>query len=189
MRHLFPQHAFVSLDLPSAAFLAEENPEEFLRRYPPPVIIDEVQYAPGLFRHLKVAIDRDRATNGRFLLTGSQKFSLMQAVQESLAGRIDILELETLSLHEILHAQAASPLADPGSSFNDLRAMLTGGYPELHARPAIDRQMFYSSFVASYCVFRRSRPLAPAQAGHRFWPIRPSHLSFFSRAQFVVDVV
>ena len=150
LRRLFPQHAFVSLDLPSEAYLAEENPEEFLRRHPPPVIIDEVQYAPGLFRYLKSAIDRDRASNGRFLLTGSQKFSLMQAVQESLAGRIDILELETLSLRELLNAPATESTPGPRSSFDYLRYMLTGGYPELHARAAIDRQMFYSSFVASY---------------------------------------
>src|SRR5215469_18772949 len=50
---LFPDHAFVSLDLPTEAEQAEKEPRSFLQRHPPPVIIDEVQYAPGLFRHLK----------------------------------------------------------------------------------------------------------------------------------------
>ena len=95
-RHLFPDYAFVSLDLPTEAEQAEKEPERFLQRHPPPVIIDEVQYAPGLFRHLKVAVDAHRTRNGQFLLTGSQKFTLMKNVSESLAGRADIVELETL---------------------------------------------------------------------------------------------
>jgi hypothetical protein len=55
-----------------------------------------VQYAPGLFRHLKAEVDARRTRNGQFLLTGSQKFTLMKNVSESLAGRADIVELETL---------------------------------------------------------------------------------------------
>ena len=54
---LFPKHAFVSLDLPNKAEQAEKEPGIFLQRHPPPILIDEVQYAPGLFRHLKVAVD------------------------------------------------------------------------------------------------------------------------------------
>jgi predicted AAA+ superfamily ATPase len=100
-RHLFPDYAFVSLDLPTEAEQAEKEPQRFLQRNPPPVIIDEVQYAPGLFRHLKVAVDAQRRRNGQFLLTGSQKFTLMRNVSESLAGRADIVELETLSFAEI----------------------------------------------------------------------------------------
>jgi predicted AAA+ superfamily ATPase len=103
-RHLFPDYAFVSLDLPTEAEQAEKEPERFLQRNPPPVIIDEVQYAPGIFRHLKVAVDAHRTRNGQFLLTGSQKFTLMKNVSESLAGRADIVELETLSFAEIRDA-------------------------------------------------------------------------------------
>ena len=58
--HLFPAHALVSLDLPTKAEQAEKEPRSFLRRHPPPVIIDEVQYAPGLFRHLKSEVDANR---------------------------------------------------------------------------------------------------------------------------------
>ena len=99
--HLFPGCDFVSLDLPTEAEQAEKEPALFLERHPRPVIIDEVQYAPRLFRHLKAAVDAERGRNGRFLLTGSQKFSLMKNIADSLAGRADIVELETLSLNEI----------------------------------------------------------------------------------------
>src|SRR5712692_3394164 len=81
-RRLFPDHEFVSLDLPTEAEQAEKDTRNFLRRHPPPVIIDEVQYAPGLFRHLKAAVDAGRSRNGQFLLTGSQKFALMKNVSE-----------------------------------------------------------------------------------------------------------
>src|ERR1700761_4135888 len=84
LRHLFPAASFASLDLPSAAAQAEERGDEFLGSFAEPVILDEVQYAPGLFRHLKRAIDSERGQRGRFLMTGSQKFSFMRALSESL---------------------------------------------------------------------------------------------------------
>lgn len=138
---LFPNHSFVSLDLPTEAEQAEKEPRSFLQRHPPPVIIDEVQYAPGLFRHLKAEVDAHRTRNGQFLLTGSQKFTLMKNVSESLAGRVDIVELETLSLREI---QASLP---------DTRietAVVRGGFPELYANPDIDLVAFYNSYLATY---------------------------------------
>ena len=104
------------------------------------MIIDEVQYAPGLFRHLKVAVDASRARNGQFLLTGSQKFTLMKNVSESLAGRADIVELETLSLAEIRAALPQTVLE---------AAIVRGGFPELHANPDIDAA-FYNSYLATY---------------------------------------
>jgi predicted AAA+ superfamily ATPase len=139
--HLFPDFAFVSLDLPSEAEQAEKEPERFLQRHPPPVIIDEVQYAPGLFRHLKAAVDAHRSRNGQFLLTGSQKFTLMKNVSESLAGRADVVELETLSYAEI---RAARPNAGLESS------IVRGGFPELHANPEIDSAAYYNSYLATY---------------------------------------
>ena len=87
MRRLFPSHAYVTLDLPSEAEQAELDPGSFLARHPPPVIVDEIQYAPGLFRHLKTAIDASRSAAGAYLLTGSQPMTLMRSVTESLAGR------------------------------------------------------------------------------------------------------
>jgi predicted AAA+ superfamily ATPase len=140
-RHLFPDHSFVSLDLPTEAEQAEKEPRAFLERHPPPVIIDEVQYAPGLFRHLKAEVDSQRNRNGQFLLTGSQKFTLMKNVSESLAGRADIVELETLSFAEI---RAALPETGVEA------AMVRGGFPELYANPEIDLVAFYNSYLATY---------------------------------------
>jgi uncharacterized protein len=141
LRRLFPDYRFVSLDLPTEAEQAERAPQEFLLRNPAPVIIDEVQYAPTLLRHLKVAVDADRSRNGQFLLTGSQKFALMREISESLAGRADIIELETLSLAEI---RAAAP------DTNLEAAIVRGGFPELSANPDIDAVAFHNSYLATY---------------------------------------
>ena len=138
---LFPNHSFVSLDLPTEAEQAEKEPRSFLQRHPPPVILDEVQYAPGLFRHLKAEVDAHRTRNGQFLLTGSQKFTLMKNVSESLAGRADIVELETLSFAEI---RAALPQTGVET------AIVRGGFPELYANLDIDLVAFYNSYLATY---------------------------------------
>jgi predicted AAA+ superfamily ATPase len=138
---LFPGHSFVSLDLPTEAEQAEKEPRTFLQRHLPPVIIDEVQYAPGLFRHLKAEVDAKRTRNGQFLLTGSQKFTLMKNVSESLAGRADIVELETLSFAEIRES-----LPNTGVE----TAIVRGGFPELYANPDIDLVAFYNSYLATY---------------------------------------
>lgn len=140
-RKLFPHHQFVSLDLPTEAEQAEKEPATFLRRYTAPAIIDEVQYAPSLFRHLKVAVDNARSRYGQYLLTGSQKFTLMKNVSESLAGRADIVELETLSFAEI-HAALPQTTVE--------QTILRGGFPELHANPSIDHVAFYNSYLATY---------------------------------------
>ena len=140
LRRLFPGHSFVTLDLPSEAEQAEKDPAAFLRRYPGPAIFDEVQYAPGLFRHLKVVVDRARTRAGQFLLTGSQKFTLLRGVTESLAGRAAVLDIETLALAEM-----------PGRRSAELEdVILRGGYPELHANPDIDGSAFYASYIATY---------------------------------------
>ena len=140
-RRLFPDYDFVSLDLPTEAEQAEKEPRTFLERHPAPVIVDEVQYAPALFRYLKVAVDAARRRNGQFLLTGSQKFTLMRSVSESLAGRADITELETLSFAEIRGAL-------PETSVD--QSIVRGGFPELHADPEIDHVTFYNSYLATY---------------------------------------
>jgi predicted AAA+ superfamily ATPase len=141
VRHLFPDHEQVSLDLPSEAEQAEKDPSGFLARHSPPVVVDEVQYAPGLFRHLKVAVDRDRGRNGQFILTGSQKLTLMRSVSESLAGRAEVLELEGLSWSEI-RAQELP--------FSVEEVVVRGGFPELYEKPEIDAEGYYRSYVATY---------------------------------------
>jgi predicted AAA+ superfamily ATPase len=141
LRHIFPEHAFASLDIPSLAAQAEHDPEAFLNEFPPPVLIDEVQYAPAVFRHLKVAIDAARSKRGRFVLTGSQKLGLMREVSESLAGRVAVVTLETLSFHEIVGARPKSTIGE---------VLLRGGYPELWATSDLDVQEFYASYLATY---------------------------------------
>ncbi len=141
LRRLFPQHGFVSLDLPSEAAQAESEPSAFLQRHPAPVILDEVQYAPALFRHLKAAVDAHRGRSGQYLLTGSQKFTLMKGVSESLAGRAAIVELEALAFAE---ARAARPI------LSVLGFLVRGGLPELHALPEIDAVAFHNSYLATY---------------------------------------
>ncbi len=73
MRRTFSSYEYVSLDLPSEAEQAERDPASFLARHQSPLIVDEVQYAPGLFRHLKAVTDKRRGANGQYILTGSQK--------------------------------------------------------------------------------------------------------------------
>lgn len=124
---------------------AEESPEEFLAANPPPVLIDEVQYAPALFRHLKMRVDNDRDANGRFILTGSQSFPLMKGVADSLAGRCVWKELENLSLEEI---HATKPLGIAPSGWPDLIAR--GFFPELWKRPELPTDEFMASYVAAY---------------------------------------
>ena len=145
LRECFPDHTYVSLDLPGDAQLAEEDPAAFLLRYPPPLIVDEVQYAPGLFRHLKAAIDQKRQAHGRFILTGSQKFTLMKEVSDSLAGRVALLELETLAVSELaetFHAERKRM---------GLAAVLARGFfPALWADLELPRADFYRSYLATY---------------------------------------
>lgn len=141
LQHLLPRHHYVSLDLPTESTLADQDPAEFLRRHPAPLIIDEVQYSPKLFRYLKVAIDRNRDAKGLYVLTGSQKFTLMHEVTDSLAGRVEILELESLAAPEILDAHGPVPVEE---------IVYRGGYPELWRDRSLASYHFYRSYTATY---------------------------------------
>jgi predicted AAA+ superfamily ATPase len=141
VRRAFPGHSYVSLDLPSEAEQAELDPTGFLDRQPEPLVVDEVQYAPGLLRHLKRRVDERRQGNGRLILTGSQSFQLMTGVAESLAGRASVLTLGGLSHAEVVRARPQATVEE---------VLLRGGYPELHARPEIDTRDFFQSYVATY---------------------------------------
>ncbi len=140
VRHVFPDAEYVSLDLPSMASQAENTPESFFRSHPRPLIIDEVQYAPSLFRYLKAMIDEDRKP-GRLILTGSQNFLLMQGVSESLAGRCGILNMLNLSAPE---------LAEAFHSINEERYLFRGGYPELYANQALGSSFWYNAYLTTY---------------------------------------
>ena len=90
----------VTLDDAEARRLAKTDPELFFSMFKPPLLIDEVQYAPELFPHIKIEIDKGAAP-GSFWMTCSQPFRLMALAQESLAGRVAILHMASLSQREI----------------------------------------------------------------------------------------
>jgi len=138
LRRMYPQASFLSLDLPANAEAALTAPEQLMEQYPEPVIIDEIQYAPSLLRHLKYRIDRNRSP-GRYFLTGSQVFQLMQGVSESLAGRCAVLSLNTLSMAELL---------DAGLPIEETSYIFQGGYPELHV--GAEAVLWYPAYVATY---------------------------------------
>lgn len=142
---LFPEHRYVSLDLPAEAQLAEEDPGTFLARHPPPLLVDEVQYAPRLFRYLKVEIDRDRSANGRFILTGSQKLNLMREVADSLAGRCGVLELEALTVHELGEVFAEREAAEGAAEI-----LVRGFMPQLWKDLALRPADYFRAYQATY---------------------------------------
>ena len=139
-RHLFPNADYVTFDIPRDAEAARLDFDGFLIKRREPLIIDEVQYVPEIFRRLKILVDQDRRP-GRFFLTGSQDFSLMQGVTESLAGRCAVLHLPTLSLVEV-YKNATLPETDA--------FCWKGGFPELWQRPDLDRDLWMGSYLATY---------------------------------------
>ena len=142
VQNSFPDINYVSLDFPAVAAQAERNPEAFFREHRLPLIIDEIQYAPSLFRYVKALIDEDRKP-GRLILTGSQVFQLMEGVSESLAGRCGMLTVLNLSAEEML-SYAGEKI------FNETDFLFTGGFPELHARPELDRHFWYAAYLTTY---------------------------------------
>ena len=160
LQHLFGSHyRYVSLETPDVRAAATEDPRGFLELYPPPVIFDEVQYAPDLLSYIKEKIDADRAKNGQYLMTGSQNLLLAEKVTESLAGRAAMLRLLPLSRRES-EGQPQIPLAwerkrpsSPPSShaFDKLwTSFLRGGYPELAIQPDRDASLWHASYIQTY---------------------------------------
>ncbi len=145
IRETFPSYQYVSLDLPSLAAMAENNPDEFFSANKAPLIIDEVQYAPGLFRHIKRMVDTRRHAMGQYILTGSQKFNLMKEVSDSLAGRSIILDLENLSWQEI--RDKGLEKATPELL---MELMVRGQFPELWRVRDLPEASFHRSYLSTY---------------------------------------
>jgi predicted AAA+ superfamily ATPase len=137
-RDFLPDANYVTLDVFAEAESARQSPVRFLDEHPAPLIIDEAQYAPSLFRELKIRVDNDRRAMGRYLVTGSQSFEVMAGVTESLAGRCATLSLPALSLAEL-------PKTTPVESF-----LWRGGFPELWQNPGLDRDLWLGSYVTTY---------------------------------------
>lgn len=104
-RQVFAEHAYVNLEDPAERAWAQRDPRAFLARFPAGVVLDEVQRAPDLFSLLQVLVD-ERRVPGRFVLTGSHQFGLVEAIVQSLAGRVAILRLLPLALDEWPATQA-----------------------------------------------------------------------------------
>lgn len=140
LKKLFKDAEYVTLDRLVYAEEAEENPTKFLSRFKKQVIIDEIQYAPSLFRDLKIRVDEERELKGKWILTGSQQFSLMQHVSESLAGRVRILNLGTLSATELNRANLLKNKRD---------LLWKGGFPEIWAKN-LDSNEFFEDYMQTY---------------------------------------
>lgn len=154
--------AYVTLDDPLALRLAREDPALLLKRFPPPVLIDEIQYAPQLLPHIKMAADQGKRS-ALFWLTGSQPFHLMKGVSESLAGRVAVVSLLGFSLRELLgHGKDAVPFvpkaawlpgapSGPDLTLADLyKTIWRGAFPGLARDETVDRTLFFSSYFQTY---------------------------------------
>ncbi len=152
---------YVTLDDLSDRDMAKNDPALFLQLHKPPVLIDEVQYAPELFTYMKIHIDKYQ-NPGDFWMTGSQIFRLMRGVQESLAGRVALLHMSPMSQREITGASCVPFTPDLDVLLAQQDQMRPVTTPELFARlwrgsmPGLvsgqypDRNIFYSSYLSTY---------------------------------------
>ena len=152
----------ITLDDLTVRELAKTDPKMFFQLHRPPLLIDEVQYAPELFPYIKMMVD-ERRQPGDFWLTGSPLFSMMEGVQESLAGRVALLQLSPLSYGELIadggttpfridlpaltQRQAARPALDTPAIF---QRIFTGGMPALASGQYASPNIFYSSYISTY---------------------------------------
>jgi hypothetical protein len=148
-RQLFPRHAYVNLEAPDLRRFAVEDPRAFLAQFPAGAVLDEIQRAPELTSYLQPLIDADPAP-GRWILTGSQHFALLESVSQSLAGRAAIFHLLPLTWQEVCRFDRR-----PGSLDE---ALLSGGYPRIFDRQ-LDPAEWLAAYVATY-VERDVRQIA-----------------------------
>lgn len=155
------ERSYVSLDDLNERAMAKNDPELFLQLHQPPVLIDEVQYAPELFTYIKIFVDKYH-NPGAFWLTGSQVFKLMQGVQESLAGRVAVLSMTALSQAEIcgksmepfqVELQALSVRKEqrkPTDAKGIFERIFRGSMPAIVSGAYSNSQIFYSSYLSTY---------------------------------------
>jgi len=152
---------YVSLDDLNERSLAKSDPELFLQLHKPPVLIDEVQYAPELFTYIKIHADRYK-TPGDFWLTGSQVFKLMRGVRESLAGRFAVLSLTSLSQAEVCGGKTEPFTVDmsalserrsermPADTSRIFERIFMGSMPAIVSGQISNSGIFYSSYLSTY---------------------------------------
>lgn len=151
---------FISLEDPDVRIRAKEDPLGWLEEHTPPVIIDEIQYFPELLSYIKTKIDQKRKP-GQWFLTGSQNFTLMQGVSQSLAGRAAVLSLLPFSLmerigrgHAVKNPDKWLPILKDRTS-KELKItlpelILRGSYPEIASKPSVDRNLWCGSYISTY---------------------------------------
>ena len=153
---------YVTLDDPIMLASAVDTGTTFFKDNPPPVFVDEIQKAPGLFPQIKMQIDRERK-KGQFFLCSSQQFHMMKNVSESLAGRLGMVTLLGLSLREKCGVSFSKPFLPTDAYFAERKkqrkdlsyqevweSIYRGSMPELYSNPEFDWQMFYGAYVRTY---------------------------------------
>lgn len=191
--------AYVSLDDFDTRALAKNDPKLFLQRYQAPLIIDEIQYAPELFPYLKMHADSS-GKMGDIWLTGSQSFALMDGVQESLAGRVGILDLTPLSQNEILQRDTVQPFLPNLESLNSQVAysqstseqvifgrIVQGGMPAVIVNEYMNANQFYSSYIRTY-IERDVRADIAVRDEHKFMTLFRASAARIGQLLNVTDI-
>lgn len=146
LQNTLKEFRYISLDDPLIRLLAHNDPELFFSKNPPPLIIDEIQYVPGLLSYLKMRIDANRQAYGQYVLTGSQIFQLMKGVSESLAGRIAIFNLYPFSWKEV----EKIPNHQKKDDLTCAKQIIQGFYPEFFIHTSLDKNLWYASYLSTY---------------------------------------
>lgn len=139
-KSLFPNYRYVTLEDADTRAFATTDPRMFLKRYGERVILDEAQRAPELFSYLQGVVD-ERNIPGQYIISGSQNFLLMEAITQSLAGRVAVMNLFPLSLRELGEAGLRPASVDT--------SLFTGGYPRIYD-VGIDPADYYPSYIQTY---------------------------------------
>lgn len=139
-RHAFPDKPYVSLEMPDVREYALDDPRGFLSQYKKGAVFDEVQRAPDLLSYLQLDVD-ERPQPGRFVLTGSANFALLESVSQSLAGRTALLTLLPCNREEVCRFDSA-----PGDLWE---AIWTGSYPAIYDR-RVPPDDWFGSYVGTY---------------------------------------
>lgn len=146
------QIQYVTLDYPRIRALAKEDPELFLQQYQPPIIIDEIQYAPELLSYIKIRTDQGQQ-NGMYYLAGSQMFHMMRDIRESLAGRVGILSMYSLSRAEI-EGRESEPFLPDRIKTTELTDEITDIFEKIYRggmpRMVTDKELFPEDYFGAY---------------------------------------
>ncbi len=161
VKHLLGKtHMYISLESPDVRMRAKDDPRGFLEDIDSPVILDEIQYVPELLPYIKTSIDENRRP-GFWVLTGSQNFTLMHGVSESLAGRAAVLSLLPFSFGE--RTGKGNKVCDVGRLIGKIseaqpvvkktslpEVLLKGGYPEIALNSSVDKDLWCGSYISTY---------------------------------------